>query len=263
MTCQNCKHECSDTATFCRYCGHKLINTCPNCQQAAGAVECLKCGYSFIKADVGNTTDSDEYRETRICTKCGKQFTKSILGIEIESPEPDMCDACRLETWAPFHYSRLPNRYFVIDEVIKPAPHSITIPASVSIIYDQAFMGTDITEVKLPRYSHIVIGNLAFANCKNLEKFDCANSCVYFAKDAFLNCEKLDMSSLENACRDNTITTEIWREYRSYKLKKELSQIYRRELSVDDFRALSKAIFDKLHTEECEFSSNKDSENKD
>ena len=60
----------------------------------------------------------------------------------------------------------------------------ITLPTSLTIIEDEAFVGTAITNVVLPENVE-VIGDYAFANIQTLMKISIPNKTAYIGKNAF------------------------------------------------------------------------------
>ena len=74
----------------------------------------------------------------------------------------------------------------------KPAENKrdVTIPNSVTGIFNDAFRGADITEVVIP-YGVRCIGHRAFKDCKALTKVVVPDSVVWICDGAFKGCESL------------------------------------------------------------------------
>ena len=81
MECQNCHAENTESRTFCRECGNKLLLTCPECnaENMSDDKFCGKCGNNLLRPkDVPNEFSFDEKLE-RIQRYLPKGLTEKIL----------------------------------------------------------------------------------------------------------------------------------------------------------------------------------------
>lgn len=97
----------------------------------------------------------------------------------------------------------------------KTGSNRIVIPASVTEIADETFMGcTGVTEVHFEGSSVTTIGEYAFANCTDLKRVILPNSVTNLASTAFQNCPNLTVfisrhSKIANTLDQNKIPFEI------------------------------------------------------